>query len=222
LNGERAAASAAILVSGSGTNLQAFIDEVRAGRLDLHLAVVVSNNPQAKALERARRARIPVECVLSDDFPERAQFDHALVTAVAPYRPDLLILAGFMRILTAAFVSRFEGRILNIHPSLLPRFPGLNTHQRVIDAGERVHGSTVHFVTEELDAGPAIMQGRVPVLPGDTAATLAKRVQAIEHKIYPAAASLFAAGHLSYRNGEAWLNDRRLDEPLQYDQQTRY
>jgi phosphoribosylglycinamide formyltransferase-1 len=208
--------SAAIFVSGGGTNLQAFIDEVRAGRLSLSLGVVVSNNPHAAALERARKAGIPAECVPAADYAEREHFDEALTSTVERYRPDLLILAGFMRILTRSFVHRYEGRILNIHPSLLPKFPGLNTHQRVIDEGDRVHGSTVHFVTEELDAGPPIMQGRVPVLPEDTAQTLAHRVQAVEHKIYPATAALFAAGRLSYRNGEAWLDDHPLRDPLQY------
>jgi phosphoribosylglycinamide formyltransferase-1 len=208
--------SAAVFVSGGGTNLQAFIDAVRAGRLDLDLAVVVSNKPDVKALERARRAGIPAECVQNSDFAERAQFDEALATTVDRYRPDLLILAGFMRILTTAFVRRYEGRILNVHPSLLPRFPGLNTHQRVIDAGDRSHGSTVHFVTGELDGGPAIVQGRLPVLPGDTALSLSHRVQALEHRIYPAATALFAAGRLACRNGEAWLDGQRLDEPLQY------
>jgi phosphoribosylglycinamide formyltransferase-1 len=208
--------SAAIFVSGGGTNLQAFIDEVRAGRLALDLAVVVSNNPNAGALERARQAGIPEECVPNSDYAERAHFDEALASTVDRYRPDLLILAGFMRVLTKAFVKRYEGRILNIHPSLLPKFPGLNTHQRVIDEGNRVHGSTVHFVTEALDAGPPIMQGRVPVLPKDTAHTLAKRVQAIEHKIYPATAALFAAGRIAYKNGEAWLDGQPLRDPLQY------
>jgi phosphoribosylglycinamide formyltransferase-1 len=208
--------SAAIFVSGGGTNLQAFIDEVRAGRLGLDLAVVISNNPDAGALERARQAGIAEECVLNSDYAERAHFDEALASTVDRYQPDLLILAGFMRILTKAFVKRYEGRILNIHPSLLPRFPGLNTHQRVIDEADRVHGSTVHFVTEKLDAGPPIMQGRVAVLPQDTAQSLAKRVQAIEHKIYPATAALFAAGRIAYRNGEAWLDGQPLGDPLQY------
>jgi phosphoribosylglycinamide formyltransferase-1 len=208
--------SAAVLVSGGGTNLQAFIDEIRAGRLDLDLVVVISNNPHAGALERARRAGIAAECVLNADYAARAEFDAALASTVDRYRPDLLLLAGFMRILTCAFVQRYEGRILNIHPSLLPRFPGLDTHQRAIDAGDRVHGSTVHFVTERLDAGPAIMQGRVPILPDDTAQSLAARVLAVEHKIYPATVALFAAGRLAYRNGEVWLDGRRLEAPLQY------
>lgn len=208
--------SAAILVSGGGTNLQAFVDEVRAGRLALDLAVVVSNNPNAVALERARRAGIASECVPNANYAERARFDEALAAAIDRYRPDLLILAGFMRILTGGFVRHYEGRILNIHPSLLPKFPGTNTHQRVIDAGDRVHGSTVHFVIEALDAGPPIMQGRVSVLPDDTAQTLAQRVQAIEHKIYPATAALFAAGRIACRNGQSWLDDQPLASPLQY------
>ena len=216
LASQTANVSAAIFVSGGGTNLQAFIDETKAGTLKLHLAVVVSNHPHAKALLRARDAGIPTECVPNAAYPERAGFDEALAATVDRHRPDLLILAGFMRILSGAFVSRYAGRILNIHPSLLPRFPGRNTHQRVIDAGDPVHGSTVHFVTEELDAGPPIMQGRLRVLPHDTAESLALRVLAIEHKIYPATAALFAAGRLEHRNGAAWLDGRRLDQPLQF------
>ena len=208
--------SAAVLVSGGGTNLQAFIDEVRERRLDLELRVVISNNRDAGALERARKAGVADESVCNTDYAGRAEFDAALADTIDRYKPDLLILAGFMRILTKAFVSRYEGRILNIHPSLLPRFPGLDTHQRAIDDGERVHGSTVHFVTEDLDAGPPIMQGRVPVHPGDSALTLARRVQAIEHKIYPATAALLAAGRVTYKDGGAWLDSKPLEEPLQY------
>lgn len=208
--------SAAVLVSGGGTNLQAFIDEVRERRLDLELRVVISNNRDAGALERARRAGIADECVCNEDYGGRAEFDAALAATIDRYEPDFLMLAGFMRILTKDFVNRYEGRILNIHPSLLPRFPGLDTHQRAIDEGERVHGSTVHFVTEALDAGPPIMQGRVPVLPDDTALTLARRVQAIEHKIYPATAALLAAGRVTYKDGAAWLDGKLLKEPLQY------
>lgn len=208
--------SAAVLVSGGGTNLQAFIDEVREHRLDLELRVVISNNRDAGALDRARKAGIANECVCNTDYSGRAEFDAALAATIDRFEPDLLILAGFMRILTGAFVKRYEGRILNIHPSLLPRFPGLDTHQRAIDEGELVHGSTVHFVTEDLDAGPPIMQGRVPVLPGDTALALARRVRAIEHRIYPAAAALLAAGRIVYKDGAAWLDGKLLEKPLQY------
>lgn len=210
--------SAAVLISGSGTNLQAFIDESAAGLLDLDLCVVLSNRPDAAGLERARNANISVECIRHQDYPQREQFDAVLVETLDRYQPDLVILAGFMRILTAIFVNHFDGRVLNIHPSLLPRFPGLDTHQRAIDAGASWHGSTVHFVNEDLDGGPAIIQGRVPVMPGDSAAQLAARVLAVEHKIYPEAARLFASGRVGLRDGVAWLDGERLDQPLQYPQ----
>lgn len=208
--------SAAVLISGSGSNLQALIDEVQSGRLDLELAVVLSNQPDAYGLERARKAGIATECIRHQDFAERTQYDAALVECLDRYRPDLIILAGFMRILTGTFVNHFSGRVLNIHPSLLPRFPGLDTHQRAIDAGDKWHGCTVHFVTEDLDGGPAIIQGRVPVMPDDSANELAARVLKVEHQIYPEAARLFAAGRLEYRDGDAWLDGERLLEPVQF------
>ncbi|MFQ5981763.1 MAG: phosphoribosylglycinamide formyltransferase [Woeseiaceae bacterium] len=210
---------AAILISGGGTNLQAFIDATEAGSLDVEIAVVVSNRPEAYGLTRARNAGIPTECLRNEDYPDRAAFDTALAETLQRYRPDLLILAGFMRILSGAFVKRFEGMILNIHPALLPKYRGLNTHQRVIDAGEQWHGSTVHFVTEELDAGPRILQARVPVLADDTASRLSARVQAVEHKIYPQAAALFASGRLEFKDGASWLDGARLDEPVQYSEE---
>ena len=209
--------SAAVLISGSGTNLQSFIDKVASGTLDLGLAVVLSNKPGAAGLERARQAGIPVECVQHGDYPDRESFDAALVDTLDRYAPDLIVLAGFMRILTPVFIDHFAGRIFNIHPSLLPKYPGLDTHQRAIDAGDQWAGSTVHFATEELDGGPPIIQGRVPVLPDDTADTLAARVLAVEHRIYPEAAALFAAGRLRYNDGGAWLDGERLNQPLQYE-----
>ena len=208
--------SAAVLISGSGSNLQAFIDEVAAGKLDLELAIVLSNEPDAFGLERARRAGIETVCIRHQDFPGRTSFDAALVECLDRYQPGLIILAGFMRILTGTFVNHFSGRVLNIHPSLLPKFPGLDTHQRAIDAGEKWHGCTVHFVTEDLDGGPAIIQGRVPVMPDDSAEELAARVLEVEHQIYPEAARMFASGRLECRDGSAWLDGERLDEPLQY------
>jgi phosphoribosylglycinamide formyltransferase-1 len=208
--------SAAVLISGSGTNLQAIIDEVAAGQIDMNLSVVVSNRPDAAGLERATKANISTACIRHQDYPQRRLFDAALVETLDRYQPDLIILAGFMRILTGTFVSHFSGRVLNIHPSLLPKFPGLDTHQRAIDAGEEWHGSTVHFVTEDLDGGPAIIRGRVPVQPDDSAAQLAARVLTVEHRIYPEAARLFAAGRIECRDGSAWLDGKRLDEPIQY------
>jgi phosphoribosylglycinamide formyltransferase-1 len=209
--------SAAVLISGGGTNLQAFIDAVRSGQLDLELRVVVSNNAEAYGLQRARGAGIATECVDGSRFSSRSDYDRALLDLLARYGPDLVLLAGFMRILTPAFLAHYDGRILNIHPSLLPRFPGLNTHQRVLDAGDRWHGCTVHFVTEQLDGGPRIVQGRVPVLADDTAGRLAGRVLAVEHRVYPRAAALVASGRVVCRDGEAWLDGRRLAEPLQFE-----
>jgi phosphoribosylglycinamide formyltransferase 1 len=209
--------SAAVLISGGGTNLQAFIDAVRRGQLQLELKVVASNNADAYGLQRARAAGIPTQCVAGAAFANRSDYDRALLDALAPYRPGLVLLAGFMRILTTAFLTHYDGRILNIHPSLLPRFPGLDTHRRALDAGDRWHGCTVHFVTEQLDGGPRIIQGRVPVLADDTASRLAERVLAVEHRIYPQAAALVASGRVVCRDGEAWLDGKRLAEPLRLD-----
>lgn len=206
--------SAAILISGGGTNLQAFIDAVESGKLNLNLSVVLSNRAAARGLERAKKAGIPTECVEHRNYPERAAFDAALIETLAPFNVDVVILAGFMRILTPVFIERFAGRIFNIHPSLLPKYPGLNTHQRVIEAGERWHGSTVHFATEQLDGGPRVLQGRVPVLSGDTPESLAARVLEVEHQIYPQAVAHFVAGRLRLHDGHAWMDGEKLAEPL--------
>jgi phosphoribosylglycinamide formyltransferase-1 len=217
LTGPRQSIRAAILISGSGTNLQAFIDAVADGTLDMELAVVLSNKEEAYGLTRAEQAGIATECVSHTGFATRADFDAALIATLSSYQPDLIVLAGFMRILTRRFIRHFVGRILNIHPSLLPKYPGLNTHQRAIDAGDDWHGSTVHFATEELDGGPCIIQGRVPVLADDSAASLAERVLEIEHRIYPEAAALFAAGRLEHVCGKVLLDGKQLNKPLQTD-----
>ena len=204
----------AILISGSGTNLQSFIDQVADGRLDLDLRIVFSNKPDAYGLTRARKAGIPTESFAHRDFPSREAFDRAVAGILDVYEPELIILAGFMRILSPWFVKHYEGRILNIHPALLPRYPGLDTHQRVLDAGDEWHGSTVHFVTEELDGGPRILQGRLRVDPEETADELQHRVQAIEHRIYPEAAGLVGSGRVAFRDGKTWLDGRIADEPI--------
>jgi len=204
----------AILISGSGTNLQAFIDQVSAGTLDLELAGVFSNQPDAYGLVRAQRAGIPTACIEHGAYPDRDAFDRAVMAQLDAWQPQLLVLAGFMRILSAGFVEHYRGRILNIHPALLPRYPGLNTHQRVLDAGDEWHGSTVHFVTEELDGGPRILQGRLPVRPGESAAELGERVQRVEHQIYPQAAGWVGEGRAVFRDGGAWLDDKPLTEPV--------
>ena len=208
---------AAILISGSGSNLQAFIDQVAGQQLELDIVQVISNRLDAFGLTRASKAGIATHCLLHDQFADRESFDRALARELDDARPDLLILAGFMRILSPWFVAHYNGRILNIHPALLPAYPGLNTHQRVLDAGEQWHGSTVHFVTEQLDGGPGVLQGRLLVAADEAAADLARRVQAVEHQIYPAAAAMFASGRLEYRAGAAWLDGERLQQPVVRD-----
>jgi phosphoribosylglycinamide formyltransferase-1 len=203
----------AILISGSGTNLQAFIDAVQNNHLNLDLAVVFSNNPNAHGLERAEQAGIPSACIQHSVFPDRESFDQAVIAELDRYEPELLILAGFMRILSPAFVAHYSGKILNIHPALLPKFPGLNTHQRVLDAGDEWHGSTVHFVTDKLDAGPRILQGRLSIVPDETADELQERVQAVEHQIYPQAAEWVGTGRVRFRNGQSWVDGRLAKEP---------
>jgi phosphoribosylglycinamide formyltransferase-1 len=184
----------AVLISGSGSNLQALIDT--QADAPYRIVAVFSNVADAFGLERARRAGIPAELVSHRDFADRAAYDQALAGRIDRYAPGLVVLAGFMRILSPGFVARYAGRMMNIHPSLLPKYRGLHTHQRALDAGDTEHGASVHFVTDELDGGPLIIQARVPVLPGDDAETLAARVLAREHRIYPLAVRWFAEGRL--------------------------
>ena len=207
----------AILISGSGSNLQSFIDRVAAGKTSLDLSVVFSNRPDAYGLTRAREAGIDTACIEHGDYESREQFDRAVAAKLDQWQPQLLILAGFMRILSPWLVNHYEGRILNIHPALLPRYPGLNTHQRVLDAGDEYHGSTVHFVTEELDGGPRILQGRLKVASTTDPKELMSRVQAVEHQIYPMAADWFGQGRLKFENNSAWLDGEKLDEPVVKD-----
>lgn len=173
-----------VLISGNGSNLQALLEHIAAGRLSACVAAVISDRADAFGLVRARRAGVPAEAVARGDYRNTAAFYAALLRRVEAFEPDLVVLAGFMRVLPARFVEHFERRMVNIHPSLLPRFKGLNTHQRVLDAGERRHGASVHWVTAELDAGPVILQAEVEVAPGDNAETLGARVLRKEHQIY--------------------------------------
>ncbi len=200
----------AILISGRGSNMQAFIDACADGELDAKIAVVVSNNPDAAGLTRAQQAGIPSRTVNHRDYDSREEFDAALVEVLHEYQPDLVLLAGFMRILTPVFISPFYGRLFNIHPSLLPRYPGLNTHQRALDAGDSEAGVTVHFVTPELDGGPPVIQARVPVLPDDNADTLARRVLGLEHEIYPIAARWHLQRRLELTDQGAFLDGERI------------
>jgi len=189
-----------ILVSGSGSNLQSIIDHVNGGQVKAKIMAVISDNPDAKALERAQAAGIESVLVRQSDYPSREKWEFDLIKKISKYKPALVVLAGFMRILGERFVTHFDKRIMNIHPSLLPAYRGLNTHQRVIDAGETEHGATVHFVTSKLDNGPNILQRRVKVRPEDNAEKLARRVLEQEHIIYPEAIRQFLEGHISFEN----------------------
>lgn len=197
-----------VLISGSGSNLQAIIDAQETGEINTQLCAVISNKPGVKGLERAQNHGIATQTIDHRAFQSRDQFDAALREAIDSYSPDLVILAGFMRILTPAFTQHYVGRMLNIHPSLLPKYQGLQTHQRAIDARDKEHGVTVHFVTAELDGGPTVIQARVPVLPDDTAEHLAARVLEEEHKIYPRAIGWFADGRLRMQEGKVLLDGR--------------
>ena len=200
-----------ILISGRGSNLEALIAARDAGNLPVNIVAVISNRPDAKGLETAARAGITAHYVDHKAFSGREAFDSALAECIDGFAPDLVVLAGFMRILTERFVSHYEGRLMNIHPSLLPSFPGLHTHQRALEEGVRIHGCTVHFVTPTLDHGPVIVQAAVPVLDGDTEETLAARILRQEHVIYPQAVRWFAEGKLSLENGRVRL-DATLDD----------
>lgn len=204
-----------VLISGEGRNLQALIDACAEGRIGGRIARVISSRAEAPGLARAVAAGIPAHCLPHERYPDRERFDQDLAAAIDEARPGAVLLAGFMRILTPAFVEHFQGRLLNIHPSLLPKYPGLHTHRRVLEAGDQEHGATVHFVTSDLDGGPLIVRGAIPVRPDDTERRLAERVMVeVEQKIYPRAAAWFAAGRLALVAGRACLDGRALEAPV--------
>ena len=203
-------AGLAILISGRGSNMQAFLDARSNGTLDADIRIVISNNPDVEGLQRATAAGITARGIDHRAYDSREAFDQALVEELQAHQVDLVILAGFMRILTPLFLQPFAGRLLNIHPSLLPKYPGLHTHQRALDAGDKEAGATVHFVTPELDGGPPIIHARVAVLAGDTADTLAARVVAQEHVIYPIAAQWYVQGRLRLTEKGAYLDDNPI------------
>lgn len=204
-----------ILISGTGSNMQRIAELAASGELPIEVRAVISDRAEAKGLVTASNLGIATAHLSPKSFASRSEFDIALAALTESYTPQLVILAGFMRILSPAFTQRFAGHLLNIHPSLLPLYTGLHTHQRALDAGDAEHGATVHFVTEELDGGPLIIQTRVPVLPGDDANTLAQRVLKQEHQLYPEAIRLFASGRLRYERNKAWLDNKELTMPLQ-------
>lgn len=195
-----------VLLSGSGSNLQALIDAINGGVIGADIAAVISNKPEALGLKRADDAGIKNAVIDNLQFSSRENFDQALCREIQVYKPDLVILAGFMRILTSKFVENFDGRILNIHPSLLPKYPGLHSHQKAIDAGDLNAGATVHFVTSKLDGGPPVLQAEVPIYQDDSAEVLARRILIKEHQIYPLVVQWFCAGRLSLVDGKAYLD----------------
>lgn len=199
-----------VLLSGSGSNLQSIIDAWANSDAPGTIRAVISNRPAAFGLERARKAGIETRALDHKAFADRESFDTELLKVVNSFQPDLVVLAGFMRILTPAFVTEFYGRLLNIHPSLLPKYPGLHTHQRALDAGDTEHGASIHFVTEELDGGPVVLQVRVPVLNDDSPDTLAARVLVKEHQIYPLVCTWFMQGRLILAEGHATLDGNTL------------
>ena len=199
-----------VLISGSGTNLQAIIDHVKNGELPVEICAVISNKDNVKGIDRAIENNISAIVLDHNQFPSREAFDQRLMMIIDSHAPDIIVLAGFMRILTPEFTDHYLGKLLNIHPSLLPKYQGLHTHRRALEANDTIHGVTVHFVTAELDGGPAIVQAQVPVLEKDTEDTLAKRVQVEEHHIYPLAIKWLAQKRLEMRDGEAWLDGTRL------------
>ncbi|MCP1464774.1 phosphoribosylglycinamide formyltransferase [Pseudomonas sp. S3E17] len=199
-----------VLLSGTGSNLQALIDSTRTGDSPVRIAAVISNRSDAYGLQRARDAGIETRSLDHKAFEGREAFDSALVELIDTFNPQLVVLAGFMRILSAGFVRHYEGRLLNIHPSLLPKYKGMHTHQRALDAGDNEHGCSVHFVTEELDGGPLVVQAVVPVESDDSAQTLAQRVHTQEHRIYPLAVRWFAEGRLILGDQGALLDGQLL------------
>jgi phosphoribosylglycinamide formyltransferase-1 len=204
----------AVLISGSGTNLQAIVDRILTGGLDINLAQVLSDRPDAFGLTRAREAGIPTRVIDYSNSNSRPEADEKLLIALETLAPDLVVLAGFMRILPPDMVNAYPGRMLNIHPSLLPKHRGLHTYRKAIQSGDTWHGTTVHYVTPDLDAGPSIIQYKIPIRDGETEASLRARVQRGEYVIYPRAIGWIADGRLSLHGTDVWLDDAPMDAPV--------
>lgn len=199
-----------ILVSGNGSNLQAIINACQNNLINGKIVAVISNKPDVYSLMRAKQANIPSHVINHKEFATREAFDHQLQLQIEQYQPDLIVLAGYMRILTPHFVQHYSGKMLNIHPSLLPKYPGLNTHRRAMEAGDKEHGTTVHFVTDELDGGPIILQAKVPIFDNDEEQDIVERVLAQEHQIYPLVIKWFCDDRLSMINGRAYLDQTMI------------
>ncbi len=203
-----------VLISGSGSNLQALIDQQAAAPTPFEIKAVISNRADAFGLDRAANAGIPTKVLDHTAYDSREAYDTALVGLIEEQQPELVVLAGFMRIFSSVFVQRFEGQLLNIHPSLLPKYKGLHTHKRALEAQDKIHGASVHFVTEELDGGPVVLQARVAVEPSDNEESLAARVLTKEHMIYPMAVQWMAEKRLRVEGGQAFLNNKPMQCPV--------
>ncbi len=212
----------AVLVSGNGSNLQALIDACIAPDYPVKIVLVISNKEDAYGLKRAAEAGIAIQVIRHKDFPDREAFDAALHAAIVAGGAELVCLAGFMRILTAGFVGKWEGKMINIHPSLLPSFKGMHTHAEALATGVKIHGCTVHFVVPEMDSGPIVIQAAVPVLPDDTEASLAARVLKAEHQIYPYALRLLASGKLTLKNGRVNKQFQAVQEYILFNPDVRF
>ncbi|MGG4662876.1 phosphoribosylglycinamide formyltransferase [Providencia vermicola] len=201
-----------VLISGSGSNLQSIIEGCQSGTIKGRIVAVVSNQNTAYGLVRAQQAGIPAACLDAKAYSNRQAYDAALLALIEQYQPDLVVLAGFMRILSPEFVTHFTGKLLNIHPSLLPKYPGLHTHRKALENGDKEHGTSVHFVTEELDGGPVILQAKVPIFPEDTEEDLIERVKTQEHAIYPLVVQWFSDNRLTMVEGKAVLDGKALPQ----------
>jgi len=206
-----------VLISGRGSNLKAILESIDAGELSAVVSAVISNRVDAPGLEYARERAIDTLALDAADYPDRETYDHALQGMVDLFHPGLVVLAGYMRILSPAFVNHYAGRLINIHPSLLPEFRGLNTHQRAIEAGHKEHGASIHFVTEELDGGPVVAQVRLPVLPDDSSDTLAQRVLEQEHPLYVTVIQWIAEGRVTFQDGSLRFDGKVLETPKQLE-----
>jgi phosphoribosylglycinamide formyltransferase-1 len=213
-------ASLVVLVSGTGSNLQAIIDAIKDKQLNAEISAVISNRADAVGLQRAARENIATYVIDHSQYPSRDLFDRAMMRIIDPLTPDLIVLAGFMRILSNGFIEHYAHRLINIHPSLLPKYKGLNTHRQALDNNDKSHGASVHYVSGELDSGPLVIQAEVPVEAADTVATLAQRVLNVEHKIYPLAIKLHLEGRIKFDGNALLFDNQPLDKPLRWQDNT--
>ena len=209
-----------VLISGTGSNLQAIIDATESGQINAQLSAVISNKASAPGLEKANKAGIKTGTFEAKDYPDKQSLDDALITYIDSLNPNLIVLAGYMRILTDDFVNHYENKIVNIHPSLLPKYKGLHTHKRVLEEGDTEHGASVHLVSNELDSGPVIIQAKTDVLSDDNEESLAAHVLKLEHKIYPIAIQWFFQNKLNIKDKQVYFENRLLSTPIQWKNDT--